>query len=311
MSLHQNAPADSQPSRAMKLDGYSIKTIEYNKLMKIDNLNFNTEYQRMIESARLKKIIESIKIYGYWPFEVVILNEKHEVIDGQHRAKAAKMTGVESIPVCVVTFPNKKLEAQFFSDKNNYNTNLKPVDFWHARYLSGHPVAQLIYRFESDKSCNLHQRIAVKGSETKKTKFTINEILSMVCVITDLSKIAWRKDIDTMLTSKILNMGYDVSVNKINKLTGWLDSCFGSKGVGALAYSHETLRSILRLYMIFSNKGIADKSDTIKKMRTFIFTAELKKMSHQGRVYSMIAHYNKGKHDKCKLDYEPIEDIKR
>jgi hypothetical protein len=304
--MQQNAQRGSRILLAVNPKDYAMRTIIEHMLMDTKDIKFNAEYQRTLEQWRLKKIIASMRAYGYWPSEVIVLNEKHEVVDGQHRTKAAINIGIKQVPVCIVTFPNKKLEAKFFADKSNYNCNLKPVDFWHARYLSGHPVAEALYKLEADKSCNLYNRVALKGRESKTTKYIINQVLSMFCMITRMNDSNWRKDNDDQLMNKILEISYDKLVAKINQFTTWLEQSFGLKG-GSMAYETSHFRSILKFYSIIEDHGDAQKSESIKKMRSYIFTSELSKLTHTARVYALIAHYNKGKMDKNKISYEPIE----
>lgn len=66
-------------------DVYSTK--DYNKFkFRGDN--------RIVKDSHVKGLIENMKLRGWEPGSYVVINEKGEIIDGQHRVKAASQVGI-------------------------------------------------------------------------------------------------------------------------------------------------------------------------------------------------------------------------
>lgn len=278
------------------------------KELPIDSLKFNSSYQRALETPRWKRISESIKHTGYWPQEVVILNELHEIIDGQHRVVAAKKNGIRAVPVSVVTFPSKQKEAEFFARKNNWNTSLKPVDFWYARYLSGHPFACLIYRLVEDKASKLCGMVAIKGHETNKSKFYLGDALVMVngCALGILH--TWNKENDKRSTERIISTTYEKIRDSVNDFLGFFYGCFGDdKRSNPIPYKSHCIRPEVIFYALLRDAGHLNsepkKQAAINKMKSYVFTADFSKMDHSSKVIALVSHFNhKRKTDRIVYD---------
>lgn len=65
-----------------------IRTKEYNRFKRIDA-------NREVNKAHLKKLVESIKSRNLLHLYPLIVNERFEIIDGQHRLKAAEQLGCD------------------------------------------------------------------------------------------------------------------------------------------------------------------------------------------------------------------------
>ena len=49
---------------------------------------------RIVKDSHVKGLVENMKLRGWEPGSYVVINEKGEVIDGQHRVKAAIQVGI-------------------------------------------------------------------------------------------------------------------------------------------------------------------------------------------------------------------------
>jgi hypothetical protein len=280
----------------MGIQNYEMEIISKNSIVDIDLLKFNKEYQRAIDSRKKKRIFDSINANGYWPQEIVTVNHLMEIIDGQHRVIVAKEIGIKKIPVVIVKFPTLQQETMFFADKNNWNTSLKPVDFWHSRYLAEHPYALLIYRLNSDSESLLCSRIAVKGHATKKSKFTISNVLHMTNAAIGVSH-PWTKGRDNKLCDAIDSMPYQLIREYINTFLNFFYGSFGEdKRSNAIAYRGSSIRSIVIFYILAYKQGLILSPSTmakfIKKMSFYIFTSDFIKTEHSGRIQGLVNHFN-------------------
>ena len=70
-----------------------LKSRDYDSVKKISS-------NRSIKEVHVRKLVDSLKNNGFL-INPVILNEKHEIIDGQHRLEAAKRTNTEFLCVIV------------------------------------------------------------------------------------------------------------------------------------------------------------------------------------------------------------------
>lgn len=303
------AAQEREVSLAEKIIGEKLGMqvlVDY-KMMAITEIKQNTQYQRMKERAREKRIARSIKEYGYWPQEVIILNELHEAIDGNHRIYGAKENGIDLIPCSIVTFPNKKLEAKFFTLKNSFNTQLKPIDFWHARYLSDHSYAKLLYTLEADSNSLFFEKIAIKNHDSKNTKFTLAKAIPIINTTVLGYSGPWCLKRDDLLTRKVEEVEYCKVITNTNKFLSLYSAIFGeSLSNKAIVNRTETLRAFCRFYhKLEKEKCLKTKNQitrVVGKMKTFIFTSEFLKTDLVGKTIALLSHFNKGKKTQ-RVDY--------
>lgn len=278
------------------INKYKLTVIKPAHMMQASKIKLNVVLQRLFEAPRFTKIKESILEYGYyWPSSVLTLNENLEVIDGQHRLKAAMALGIYELPVCIVTFGDKRKEAQFFSDLSNHNTALNPVTFWNARFLAGHPLATFVYLLESSEESLLCDKIAIKGKDSKKTRWTVVSVINCISYICLGLQTNWRKDRDKEITATFLKYSTQDIAAKLMPFVRWFELCFGSKSQGSLAYNERNFTAIMKVYNLMNYYGCAHKTDTINKMKSFYFSSELKKLPDSAITQLIVAHYNKGK----------------
>ncbi len=152
------------------------------------------EYQRPIEPIRLNNIKKSIienrttspAFDGYFPQEVIVLNQDGEPVDGQHRLQAARDCGIEEVPCVKWHFDGIVDETKMFTHLNSFNTNLKAVYVWHSRKLWGCPIANMVYDLHENPDSPFHGIIRVKGNDsvrTDKKKFTIVSLIQLMNTI--------------------------------------------------------------------------------------------------------------------------------
>lgn len=284
------------------LSGCKIVRTAYN--FPITLLKRNGDYQRTIDKARTNKIAESIKDYGYWDFSIIITNINLEIIDGQHRVDAAQICNLKSLPVCIMDFKTKQHEIKFFVAKNNHSTQLNNIDFWDARFKIGHLVAKIIYELDSNTISMLHNRISLKGKRGGPSNFTIGNVQTMLFACFGAVDV-WRRCSDDKLSKMLVDYSFSEIMNRVNKLVGFIEGSFGLKS-GNLAYRKENFYAIMSFYNILmkKDKTLADKA--IGRMKSFIFVPEHSKLTHAGRLFLLIGHYNKGKKGKSLIEYVPI-----
>lgn len=287
--------------------------------MPVNVIKFNREYQRDIQPSRLAKISASMAKYGYWPGEIVYLNEKHEAIDGNHRTRAALENNIEKIPATIVTFPTKELEAKFFILKNNHNSTLSPVEDWWAKYLGGHPYATLLYRLEDDPLSLFYRFIAIKGRETRNSKLTVPKAVNMINASVLGTTHPWNRRIDNYLVRQAnewLKDGHYESARFLsNRFLEFYKMCFGdSPSTNPDAYRADAVRAICVFYKKLKEAGHMDTEQKIKraanKMAGFDFTNEFRKTDLAGKIMWLVSFFNKGKKSKSsRLKLDEISEI--
>lgn len=158
-----------------------LKTIYEEETCNI--LGDTKEYQRPIEKSRLEKIKKSIGKHGYFPHEVIVLNQDNQCVDGQHRLQAAKDCNVTKIPCVKWYFNGIVEETEMFTHLNSFNTMLKSVYIWHSRKIWGCPIAEMVYKLHEDPDSPFYNMVRVKGNDSvrnDKKKFTIVSLIQLM-----------------------------------------------------------------------------------------------------------------------------------
>lgn len=274
----------------------------------VDGIKIGRSYQRALENSRLANIVKSISQQGFWPWEAIVVNQDYYVIDGQHRAEAAKKLNIQQIPVSVVKCENEKEEAALFEKLNSFNTRLSPIEFWHARYLVGHPYAKLIYALNEDKNSLVFNRIALKGHDTK-TKFSVGQIITILNVVLFGNEEHWTLQNDDKYSKLVVSMKYAEALEKTNDFFHWFFSVFGDNSLkNPQAYKAKTSFSIVALYSriaktgIFKSASAAVKLSAVSKMQNFVFTQDWDRIGDAARLNMLINHWN-SKRTKYRVEY--------
>lgn len=279
-----------------------MKILSRYKEVLIQSLEVEDNYQRGIDQRKLKRLTESIRKNGYYPFCPIIITSRNKVIDGQHRMLAAENNNCDTIPACVVEPQNIVDEAQFFSEINMFDSRLKPVDFWHARYLHKHPLAMLVYELNNNKESKLYDRIAIKGHHSPRNKFSVAQVLNIMCIICLGRQTHWRLNDDETLTNLALQTDKIFVLSKMNHFaTFFFDWAGESKPHAPLQYADFSMRAIALFYMKLSlikeSKEVRPNfwMEAVKKMQSFPFTQDWRKITHAARLNLLISHYNRKK----------------
>lgn len=184
-------------------------------------------YQRDLDPKRWKPLLKSMQKDGYWPQEVIVLNQDNENVDGQHRLKAAKEYGLTEIPCVIFHFNSIEEEAKKFDELNGYNSRQKPIDQWNSKRIWGDPIAKLVYKLNEDPRSTFKGMIKVKGNHTgpDKKKFTIPSIITLLCTICFNLRAPHYKNTDHNLSNKMQNdfrnLDYDEALKKGAMFLQW------------------------------------------------------------------------------------------
>ena len=262
----------------------------------IDLLKFNEHYQRGIEKKRKEPIKKSIMKTGlFLPDKAITINQRNEIVDGQHRVLAAKECGLSHVPVSRYLFRDPKKEVAFFVHINNFDQRLNAYDYWFARFIEGDPVAVTIYKLESDPMSIVKNMIAIKGKQTQDRKFSIPQILEIIEMSIGMKKGNWTKDRHQKWVEVIIDTGWPTILNVCNSFFSWFLEIFGQKINNPQAYTVDSFRAIKFLYIKLKEISEHQNRTTISKMKTFSIDTVYATSPIAGKKMLLINHYNKGK----------------
>lgn len=285
---------------------YEFQVIKGYHMFPVKDINFDIAgYQRDIEPARLKNIMNSIEKTGYWPQLAITLNHIFKPVDGRHRAFASKKLGYEEIPAVIFKFETLQDEARYFEVYNGFNTSLSPVDFWHARYKAEHPIAVLLYKLEQDEDCLFYNRIALKYHETKMSKYTITKAFSIIFLSLGLSIFKWNSREDERIIKSVINTDYNIIKDNVNTHVNIIEKSFGSEIKNNRAYSAMGLRALCQFINYLKRYNKLESNNDIEKlifkMQSFHFSGEFLRTDNNGKISWFISHYNKGLKNKLEI----------
>jgi len=279
------------------IDDFKMKVIKKWFEPPISKLKFEPIYQREIDPAHLRKVTGSIRDFGYWPNEVIVLNPNFEIVDGTHRVVGAKKNNLKKIPACICQFKNKECEAAFFWLINDPvgKKKLAPKDIWHAKYKAGNDVAKFLRKLEQHPMSMLRERIAMRNKYTPKAKFTIGDVLIMINIGTRSNPNRWKARDEKYISKALAGKGDDRCMEQINLFVCWFDDCFGSsKPLNPKPYSNSGFRAVAVLYNLLKTQGCLSNGNrkVVRKMKKFVFTSEFGRLPHQTKVQTLVNHYN-------------------
>lgn len=104
----------------------------------VAKLSVDERYQRNIESARSRKLIDSIELRFNWSaFQAIVVTDAPDggwaVIDGQHRIAAAKRLGYLHVPAVIVKALSVAEQAAIFVQANQDRVSVNSITLHHAR----------------------------------------------------------------------------------------------------------------------------------------------------------------------------------
>ncbi|MFO7817079.1 MAG: hypothetical protein R6V39_05300 [Desulfovibrionales bacterium] len=295
--------ADAAEKQAKQYAGnvenkFGMVLIEKNKRMPVESLQFNRHYQRVTETARKEKVKQGIHACGHFlPEKSITVNQNNEVVDGQHRLLAVKELGMSHIPVTKYYFEDKDKEASFFIYINGFDERLNAVDYWYAMYLSGDPLAMVMYKLESDSRSALKDKIIIKGKKTDKTKITVTPTLEIIGVAIGFIGQGhnWQKSQHSLWLKRLADKPFENILKEVNEFIGWYEAIFGDKKNAPWAYQLDSFRAIKYLYVSLKEKGWHLKKETVIKMKSFKLDATFMTAPLAGKKYQLVDHFNKNR----------------
>ena len=123
------------------------------KTKKYDMFTLRDDNREKIDQAHVKRLCESINSRNLLEFRPIIVNEKMEIIDGQHRLLAAKQLGVE-----IYYQVEKKLDALDII-KMNVSKNWTMLDY--LNFYCVHEYAEYVKLKDFMDKHNLTLRVAL------------------------------------------------------------------------------------------------------------------------------------------------------
>lgn len=279
---------------------FGMTLLEKNKKMSVESLKFNKQYQRATEVARKENVKKGIVTCGHFlPEKSITVNQANEVVDGQHRLLAAQELGLSHIPVSKYYFEDKDKEAAFFVYINGFDERLSVVDYWYAMYLSGDPLAETIYKLESEARSLLNNKVVIKGKKTDKSKISITQVLEIIhMAIGNTNRGNWAKADHEIWLKQLSKCSFDDVLKTTNDFIGWYETIFGNKKNTPWAYYLDSFRAIKYFYKALYSRGWHKSKDTVAKMKSFNLGATFMAAPLAGKKYQLIDHFNKNKKHK-------------
>ena len=107
----------------------------------VDDLRIDPKYQRPVGSKGERNIKQVIENFSWSLFSPLVVCRRpgglYAVIDGQHRAIAARTHGgIEKVPALIIN-GDRSDEAKAFSVINGAVTSISETQIWHARVVAG------------------------------------------------------------------------------------------------------------------------------------------------------------------------------
>ena len=106
------AKAKASTTKAAETIDNAAKSIIIDKIImvSIEKLSFEKDYKAVFkqEEEKVNRIAADMTIHGYDKSQVIITNEKFEILDGNSRYMAAKKAGIKKVPVTIKHFNSKK-----------------------------------------------------------------------------------------------------------------------------------------------------------------------------------------------------------
>lgn len=277
---------------------FGLSVVERSTRIPLGELNMGAKYQRSLDKKKVEKIVSSMKESGIWPKHLLV-NQKGDIIDGQHRAAALCDMGEANALCTVVRCKSEKAEAGFFTEINSWPTTLSPSAQWHARLLAEDPMAKAFFSLAKDHQSDLFHMVRglqdVDGMvETRPEALSTNNALILVVTVLQVHDV-YKKSEHSKYLRKIQSMSYESLRRGVNRVFRFMSGCFGENPD---AWTNKPMRSAMVLYRALEN---ADALSTerkfalaCKRMNDFEFIPEYKSFDQSALTDEMFFHYNKG-----------------
>ncbi|RMD92592.1 MAG: hypothetical protein D6811_06685 [Alphaproteobacteria bacterium] len=150
---------------------------------KLADLVIDDRYQRQITNrgrSMIQKIADDWDWRLYQPIIVAPgAGGKLAVVDGQHRAHAAAICGLEALPAMIVPMTPQE-QARAFHGLNTRRVKLQPTAIFRARLAAGDPVAVEMRDAVAEAGCELMTYNATAASKKPGQIFAIRTVERMI-----------------------------------------------------------------------------------------------------------------------------------
>ncbi|MGI3170017.1 ParB N-terminal domain-containing protein [Pseudooceanicola sp. C21-150M6] len=110
-------------------------------MVPVSQLAIDRDYQRRVSDNGRSRIVKIVKGFSWARFGALIVSEtagdRLAIVDGQHRAIAAALLGVEAVPAVVVRQTEVARQAMDFVGINTVRTTVASIDKFRARVAAG------------------------------------------------------------------------------------------------------------------------------------------------------------------------------
>jgi ParB family chromosome partitioning protein len=163
-ALLPTRPAAPPPARDDSTQAVSIDSIDPNPL----------QTRRVFQSERLSELAQSIRANGIiQPLVVRKRGDRYQLVAGERRWRAAKLAGVQQVPVVVREVPDNRL-LEITLVENIQREDLNPIE-----------IATAFARLGSELALNPEQI----GQRTGKDRTTITNLLRLLQLPADLQQL--------------------------------------------------------------------------------------------------------------------------
>lgn len=273
----------------------------------IDRINdMPTKYNRPIAETAMKDILKSIRSYGYHPSQVIELNDRMQVIDGQHRVTAARIAGIKTLPVVVLKFRDLEDEAKFCHIRNMLQKKPTAKEQWLQKRYANDFAAMLMYHLVKDPASELYRSIellkpSVKLNSAKKISAAkVGHAFNLAVLNVNVAN----KTVNfNRLNEKIKETSYAEIRKELNTIFGLFYGAFGGKKEAPVAYRDHIFRPFLSFVKLLKDKGVlyTNLKGIINKMKTFPMTASLLELTQAEVTNRFKKHYNSGRKEENRI----------
>jgi len=258
-----------------------------------------TVYNRPIRPGNIRKLVASMKKDGFHQSQVIELNHKRQLIDGQHRVISARTAGIQKVPVIILRFISVNAEAEYCDQRNSLQASQNSKDKWLCKKWSGDPLADFMYKLNSDEDSALYRcvdlykaGVRLKGSH----KISASAAAHAINLAVNDTNLAYKEEMRNKINVGILRKDYAAAKKEVDTLFNLFFDCFGSRS-NKVAYHDSVFRSFLSFVKQTKKAGVyySKYSNIMNKMKTFDTNAVLKQLEQDEIVRRMVNHYNSGK----------------
>lgn len=149
--------------------------------LSISSLVINTLYQRPVSRSGLTTIARITAAFSWSRFSPVIVRRipgplsAYEIIDGQHRSKAALTLGYDRVPAMVVDATDEEA-AQIFAAVNGNVTPMHPLSVYKAALAGNEPWALGCRKAASNAGCEILLYPKTKADQAPRQTMAVQAI---------------------------------------------------------------------------------------------------------------------------------------